>query len=119
MGCALATIFPRELICEEVPVTAERFVLDFFVPSLRMVIECHGRQHYEHVPRFHGGRAGFHAQQDRDMRKRQWCELNNFTYVEVPYGTDGDGLLRIIRGENADTQGRHGRDEGGDGEVGS
>jgi hypothetical protein len=46
----LAELFPREIICEEVPVTGERFVLDFFVPSLRMVVECHGRQHYEHVP---------------------------------------------------------------------
>ena len=35
------------------------------------------------MPFFHGDKKGFERSRARDERKRQWCELNEITLVEV------------------------------------
>ncbi len=85
IGLQLKEEFPHDIIFEEVRIPNENFVLDFFIPSASIVIECHGRQHYEHVKFFHNTVGDYHAQLDRDMRKRDWCELNGFKLVEIKY----------------------------------
>ena len=86
VGQELQRQYPHDMIFEEVPIHRERLVLDFFIPSLRLVVECHGRQHAEHVIFFHPTKRDFHQQQDRDDRKRLWCELNGFKLIEVHHG---------------------------------
>ena len=83
IGRELLGRYPNDPVYEEVPVPGERLVLDFVIPSLHLVVECHGRQHTEYVHHFHGNRSGFHRQQDRDDRKRRWCALNNLRLIEV------------------------------------
>lgn len=75
--------YPHDLIYEEVRIPDENLVLDFFIPSIKLVIECHGRQHTEHVPFFHKTKRDFHKQQIRDAKKRLWCEINGFKLIEV------------------------------------
>lgn len=94
----LAELFPQDMICEEVVVPGERFILDYLVPSMRLVVECQGRQHGVYVPYFHGTRQGFHRAQDRDARKRDWCELNRLTLIEVPQGADDTQIKSMLTG---------------------
>ena len=83
VGQRLTAEYPHDMIFEEVKVPGDGFILDFFIPSLDLVIECHGRQHTEHVPHFHATKKDFHNQQDTDQKKRDWCELNGFRLIEI------------------------------------
>lgn len=83
IGKELAHQYPHDNIFEEVFVPVERFVLDFFIPSVVLVVECHGEQHRKHIRHFHKTRQDFHRQQDTDNRKRDWCLLNGFKLLEI------------------------------------
>jgi hypothetical protein len=102
VGGLLADLYPLDIILEEVSIPGERFVLDYLVPSAHVVVECQGTQHDEFVPYFHGTRQNFHAQQDRDSRKRRWCELNNLHLIEIPYGRSESEILAILGGKHDD-----------------
>lgn len=77
--------FPFDIIFEEVVILKEGFILDFFIPSAKIVVECQGTQHKEHIKFFHNFKRDFHNQLDRDRRKREWCELNKFKLIEIDY----------------------------------
>lgn len=83
VGQQLISMYPHDVIFEEVIIPGDGFVLDFFIPSINTVVECHGRQHTQHVKHFHKTKREFHQQQDTDQKKRDWCELNGFRLVEV------------------------------------
>ncbi len=83
IGQKLLKKYPNDLIFEEVIIPGEKFILDFFIPSLKLVIECHGQQHCKFIKFFHVTRQRFHQQQERDDRKRQWCKLNEFKLLEI------------------------------------
>lgn len=85
VGQQLAAKYPHDLIFEEVQIIGDGLILDFFIPSMRLVVECHGRQHTEHVKHFHKTKRDFHNQQDRDSKKKEWCKLNNFKLIEIFY----------------------------------
>lgn len=83
VGQQLTDMYPHDVIFEEIIIPGDGFVLDFFIPSVNLVIECHGRQHTQHVKHFHKTKREFHNQQDTDKKKRDWCELNGFRLMEV------------------------------------
>ena len=83
IGQQLTQQYPHDVIYEEVQIPSDGFILDFFIPSLSIVIECHGKQHTQHVRHFHKTKVDFHHQQDVDQRKRDWCELNGFRLMEI------------------------------------
>lgn len=83
VGKQLTEQYPHDVIFEEVQVPGDGFIIDFFIPSLDLVVECHGRQHTEHVKHFHKTKRDFHNQQDVDQKKRDWCELNGFRLIEI------------------------------------
>jgi very-short-patch-repair endonuclease len=83
IGQQLTEKYPHDVIFEEVIIPGDNFILDFFIPSLDLVIEVHGKQHIEHIKHFHKTIKEFHKQQDTDQRKRDWCELNGFRLVEL------------------------------------
>jgi len=62
---------------------------DWVIPTLRLVIECHGKQHYDIVD--FGGEGydaaleAFKAGQSRDSEKREAALSAGYTYVVVPY----------------------------------
>jgi hypothetical protein len=82
----LKKLFPLDRVLEEVTLEGTEGPLraDFFVPGRRLVVEVHGRQHYEYVPHFHRDRLGFLRHRGRDLQKREWCDLNSVVYVELP-----------------------------------
>lgn len=85
VGQKLKKEYPHDLIFEEINIPGEGLILDFFIPSINLVVECHGRQHTQHIKHFHKTKRDFHDQQDRDNKKQQWCRLNNFRLIEVYY----------------------------------
>jgi hypothetical protein len=94
----LKEIFPTQIVLEEVTLpgsgTSNKDMLfaDFFLPHRRLLIEIHGRQHYEHVGLFHGtdvsGKINFYKGQQRDRNKKEWCAINNITFLELSYKED-------------------------------
>lgn len=83
VGIQLSEQYPHDRIFEEIVIPGEKFILDFFIPSLYLVIEAHGKQHMEHIRHFHKTKQDFHKQQDTDQRKRDWCSLNKFRLIEI------------------------------------
>jgi len=84
----LMELFPTVQILEEVPVQLTRFekgFFDFYINTLKLVIEVHGQQHYKFNALFHTSAQDFAQQRKRDARKKEWCEYNNITYVELPF----------------------------------
>jgi hypothetical protein len=91
IGVWLSRQYPYDQIFEEVYVLGENLYLDFFIPSLKLVVEVNGRQHETFVPHFHGTKRDFVLQQQRDRRKAEWClkngfELRMYTAKDVPSG---------------------------------
>lgn len=94
-GRILRKYFGMSPILEEVYVPNLKFYLDFFLPNQKIVCEVHGRQHDEFVPFFHKTQANFKDHQGRDARKKQWCEINEFSFYEVRSADDLKQLLGI------------------------
>ena len=73
--------------------------LDFFIPSLRIGIECQGLQHYEPVEKF-GGEDTFKRQLERDACKRRKCSENNIHLIEYnregQNGPDGSETIHHV-----------------------
>lgn len=57
-----------------------RLNFDFYVPDLKMLIECNGVQHYEPVE-FFGGIERFKIQQRHDLLKLHYAESHGFSYL--------------------------------------
>tara|TARA_R110000824_G_scaffold128568_4_gene289528 strand:- start:39336 stop:39752 length:417 start_codon:yes stop_codon:yes gene_type:complete len=100
----LVELFPTVQILEEVqvPITRnENLFLDFYINTLKVAIEVHGKQHYKFNTLFHTSAQDFANQRKRDRRKRDWCEYNNITYVELPYNEDEEQWKTRIQLRNA------------------
>jgi len=96
----LRQMYPTQPILEEVPIPRLGLVCDFYLPFRKVVIECHGEQHYKFTPHFHGSRYDFAQAKKRDKTKREWCRINNFRVATLPFSeTDDEWRERI---ENAD-----------------
>ena len=86
--------FPTQVILEEVPIPGlgRALFADFFIPHRKMMVEVQGQQHYEQIGHFHGtdllGKLTFARAQKRDSRKKEWCELNGITLIELSYEED-------------------------------
>lgn len=67
---------------------------DFYIPSLNLVIEYQGEQHYHSID-FFGGSKRLEDQQKRDNIKREYCKNNNIRLLEIPY-TEYDNIEDIL-----------------------
>ena len=52
--------------------------------SIKCLIECQGKQHFEPVPEF-GGKAAFDLQQKNDELKRQYTQIHGLPLIEISY----------------------------------
>lgn len=71
-----------------------RYRYDFYLPTLNIVIEFHGQQHYEAVDYF-GGIEGFKRAQKRDAYKEQLLKKLNIPLLIIKYDKV-DALQTII-----------------------
>lgn len=91
----LKETYPTLQIIEEVPIyvrKSEIMYIDFFIPLIKKCIEVHGEQHYEFTPFYHRSRMDFLKQKKRDRDKAEWCEINNFTYIELPFNKTNEWI---------------------------
>ena len=49
---------------------------------------------------FHSSAQDFANQRRKDMRKKDWCEYNNITYVELPYNEKVEEWKNLILQRN-------------------
>jgi hypothetical protein len=95
----LYDLFPTTPIMEEVSIPIRRGTtqfFDFFLNSNKLAVEVHGQQHYKFNSLFHSTASDFMQQKKRDADKREWCEINNITLIELPYNeTPEEWLTRI------------------------
>jgi hypothetical protein len=94
-------LYPLEILYQEVtlPGTGHpSLIADFFLPGLGMLVEVQGRQHQEYVPYFQSHRLNFIKGQDRDRRKKEWCELNEIDLIELY--TDDDWGRKLLRADD-------------------
>lgn len=54
--------------------------LDFYLPEVKLGIECQGRQHYKPIS-FFGGEEGFKKTTERDCLKDELCKENNIKLI--------------------------------------
>ena len=63
---------------------------DFFIPELMLIVEVHGKQHYEYCSFFHSDKMDFLKSKKRDADKIEWCNLNNIKIVSLPYNKESE-----------------------------
>jgi hypothetical protein len=94
----LRRLYPMDRVLEEVPLPgSNKLTADFYLPDRKILVECHGRQHYEFVKHFHGTKLRFIKARANDSRKVEWCEINDIKYIELPYNEDDDEWERRIK----------------------
>lgn len=81
----ISEMFPANRIFEEVTLPGTNLHIDFFLPSQYMIVEVHGEQHYVDNSFFYKSVSDFMAAKRRDNMKKEWCDINNLKYVELPY----------------------------------
>lgn len=95
----LYDLFPTIQILEEVPINArpgKTQYLDFYINKIKLAVEVHGQQHYKFNTMFHASAQDFINQRKNDADKKDWCELNNITYIELPYNEKEEEWLSRI-----------------------
>lgn len=88
----LVTIFRKEKIAYEREKTFSDLLgkhsaplrFDFFLPSLGILCEVDGAQHFQQVSKF-GGRSDYMAAAERDRRKNSYCLANHIPLYRIPY----------------------------------
>jgi hypothetical protein len=85
-------LFPGLSVYEEVTLPGSKklgrsslLYADFFIPDSMLVIEVHGRQHYEYCSFFHKDKIDFINAKKRDADKIEWCEMNDIKIVVLPF----------------------------------
>jgi hypothetical protein len=93
----LNELFPYDTIYEEVPLPGSnkpsrpsKLFADFFVPAYQLIVEVHGRQHFEYVSFFHKTKADFLKSKSRDRDKERWCEINSLNFVALKFSENVD-----------------------------
>lgn len=88
-GQAALTVILKKLIPNAEIVyehqVGERLRLDIYIPQYKLAVEYHGRQHFEHVVRFHDTYEDFKRAQTRDDRKIELCKEQGITLVAFRY----------------------------------
>lgn len=69
--------------------------VDFFVPSVNIIIEYNGEQHYEPIE-IYGGEEQFEKQQARDREEERICKEQKINLLVIPY-TDYDNINQILK----------------------
>ena len=75
--------------------------LDFYIPLIKTCIEVHGEQHYNFTPFYHTNVLVFLKAQKKDREKKEWCEINNIVYIELPYNETDRWEEMVINAKNS------------------
>tara|TARA_Y100000401_G_C8308497_1_gene218342 strand:- start:897 stop:1313 length:417 start_codon:yes stop_codon:yes gene_type:complete len=80
----LKVFWENHIVYEEFPVYGTKLKVDFINATKKIAIEVNGVQHSQFNKFFHNNsRAKYLESIKRDVKKREWLELNNFKIVEI------------------------------------
>lgn len=71
--------------CNEYKVLNKRWRYDIYIPCENLIVEVHGRQHYQFEEFFHRTKKQFIKEQENDRKKRKNAESLGYKYIEVDY----------------------------------
>lgn len=101
----LKDIFSSYIIYEEVTLPGSKgkiethpLYADFLIPNIKILVEVHGLQHYTYSAHFHKDKLDFIRAKKRDENKREWCKINNFSYIELKDDERDKWREQIING---------------------
>lgn len=85
-------VLPNARFYEEVTIPGFKPALyaDFFIPSLKIMVEVNGQQHYKFTPRFHKDKMAYFKAVNRDKKKSEFCEKNNICLVVFDYNNQDE-----------------------------
>ena len=97
----LRETYPTLQICEEVRVRLrynKQIFVDFYINTIKTVIEVHGQQHYKFNSLYHSCAQDFLNQKKRDSELQDWCSINNLNYIELPFNeNEQQWISRILQ----------------------
>ena len=101
----LDNCYPYDRILEEVTLAGtsterrrSKLRGDFYLPNRNLIVEVHGKQHFE-FNKFHfKDKLSFYKAKARDRDKKEWCEINEITIIEFNYNETEDEWRRKITG---------------------
>jgi hypothetical protein len=100
-------LFPNLSVYEEVTLPGSKKIgrasllyADFFIPELMLIIEAHGRQHYQYCSFFHKDKMDFLNAKKRDLDKIEWCEINNIKIAVLPFDRKEEWKQLILQTTN-------------------
>ena len=87
---AIKTILDKYKIYHQqeyrIPEIGNKLYYDFYLPEYNLLIEFHGRQHYEYIPFLHKyDELNFLAQKDRDKIVENNARLFKYRFIEFNY----------------------------------
>lgn len=72
------------ICCEEFVIPGSRLRIDLINFNKKLVIEASGEQHNDFNKFFHSNsRMKYRESIRRDVMKQEWCEENEFTFLEI------------------------------------
>lgn len=75
---------------------AKALPFDFYLPTDRVAIEYHGKQHYNPTD-FFGGEHAYEIRARHDQIKRKYCAQNNIRLLELPYTLTDEQITQQIQ----------------------
>ena len=90
--CSFTKIKPLWLRSE----AGHRLELDGYNEHIGLAFEYQGQQHYEYLPFFHKSHDDFDQRQRWDQHKRQACESQGVTLLEIPYWIESSAIQAFI-----------------------
>lgn len=79
----LKSYWQGDVVFEEMKVAGTRLSLDFYNANKKIAIEVQGEQHFKFVPFFHNTRGSYLKQIKRDVKKIEFCKLNEINLIEI------------------------------------
>ena len=58
---------------------------DFYIPSMNILIECDGEQHFRYTKNFHKKKSDFTKAQERDRLKNSYALARGIKLYRIPY----------------------------------
>jgi len=84
----LRTMYPYDNVMEEVSLTGTGkppLRADIYLPSRNLIVEVHGEQHFVFNKHFYSTRADFLRAKSRDLKKIEWCTINDIRIVHLRF----------------------------------
>ena len=83
---------------------------DFYIPEYNLVLEYHGRQHYEFVPHFHKTEENFYYRLSKDKIKKESALSRGLNYISISYHIeDLEKLLSVLFNSTTIPEGSRGK----------